>query len=199
MEKLFIYIIKFIYKFEFKNYLKKINFLLEKNLKNKFTLLDIGAADGVNNKWNIIKNKINIILVEPHKESSKKLKEKGFKVLESVLHNENNKEIKFYNTKKPLCSSFYKPNFEYLKKFPNVERFNIISENIFISKCLDDEIQDLQIRIINVLGNIIYVEDKHQFVGEYVKQIDINKYGKGIYFLEIETDNGIINKKIVLH
>lgn len=143
MEKLFIYIIKFIYKFEFKNYLKKTNFLLEKNLKNKFTLLDIGAADGVNNRWNIIKNKINIILVEPHKESSKKLKEKGFKVLESVLHNENNKEIKFYNTKKPLCSSFYKPNFEYLKKFPNVERFNIISENIFISKCLDDEIQDL--------------------------------------------------------
>ncbi|MFL2572985.1 MAG: T9SS type A sorting domain-containing protein [Flavobacteriales bacterium] len=29
--------------------------------------------------------------------------------------------------------------------------------------------------------------------------MDINKYGKGIYFLEIETDNGIINKKIVLH
>ena len=54
MEKLFLYIIKFIYKFKFKNYLKKISYLLEKNLKNKLTLLDIGAAEGVNNKWNII-------------------------------------------------------------------------------------------------------------------------------------------------
>lgn len=141
MEKLFLYIIKFIYKFKFKNYLKKISYLLEKNLKNKLTLLDIGAAEGVNTKWNIIKNRINIILVEPHKESSKKLKERGFKVLESVLHSQNNKEIKFYNTKKPTCSSFYKPNFEHLKKFSNSERFNIVSENTFISKCLDDEIQ----------------------------------------------------------
>ena len=48
------------------------------------------------------------------------------------------------------------------------------------------------------MGNVIYVEDKHQFVGEYVKQIDINKYGKGIYFLEIETHNGIINKKEII-
>ena len=80
-----------------------------------------------------------------------------------------------------------------LSVYPNPSR------DIFNVNFISDEIQDLQIRIINVLGNVIYVEDKHQFVGEYVKQIDINKYGKGIYFLEIETDNGIINKKIVLH
>ena len=30
-------------------------------------------------------------------------------------------------------------------------------------------------------------------------QIDINKFGKGIYFLEIETDSGIVNKKLILH
>ena len=53
--------------------------------------------------------------------------------------------------------------------------------------------------LINVLGNVIYSEDKQQFVGEYVKQIDINKFGKGIYFLEIETDSGIVNKKLILH
>ena len=31
------------------------------------------------------------------------------------------------------------------------------------------------------------VEDLQQFVGEYVKQVDLNTYSKGIYFLEIET------------
>jgi hypothetical protein len=52
-------------------YLNKINYLLNKNLKKNFTLLDIGAAGGVNNKWNLIKNKITLILVEPNKESAK--------------------------------------------------------------------------------------------------------------------------------
>ncbi|MBG66019.1 MAG: hypothetical protein CMP73_05115, partial [Flavobacteriales bacterium] len=37
-----------------------------------------------------------------------------------------------------------------------------------------------------------------QFVGEYVKVIDLNNYSKGIYFLEIETNQGVINKKLVL-
>ena len=57
----------------------------------------------------------------------------------------------------------------------------------------------MKIRIINVLGNVIYTEDKQQFVGEFVKQVDLDKYGKGIYFLEIETERGIINKKLILH
>ena len=37
-----------------------------------------------------------------------------------------------------------------------------------------------------------------QFVGEYVKSVYLNNYSKGIYFLEIETDLGIINKKLIL-
>ena len=80
-----------------------------------------------------------------------------------------------------------------LSVYPNPTR------DIFNVNFISDEIQDLQIRIINVLGNVIYSEDKQQFVGEYVKQIDINKFGKGIYFLEIETDSGIVNKKLILH
>ena len=144
MEKIFIYIVKFFYKIKFNIYLKNIKLLLNNNLKKKFTLLDIGAADGVNNKWNIINNNINIILVEPHKESAKKLKSNGFNVIESVLHSENDKEIKFYNTKKPLCSSFYKPNLDHLGKFSDIDRFNIVSEDIFVSKCLDTEIKNFE-------------------------------------------------------
>ncbi len=144
MEKIFIYIVKFFYKIKFNIYLKNIKLLLNNNLKKKFTLLDIGAADGANNKWNIINNNINIILVEPHKQSAKKLKSNGFNVIESVLHSENDKEIKFYNTKKPLCSSFYKPNLDHLGKFSDIDRFNIVSEDIFVSKCLDTEIKNFE-------------------------------------------------------
>jgi len=61
-----------------------------------------------------------------------------------------------------------------------------------------DKIQDLGIRILNLVGAEVYREDKQQFIGEYTKQINLNKYGKGIYFLEIETNNGIVNKKLIL-
>jgi FkbM family methyltransferase len=141
MEKYFIYIVKLFYKSSFKSYLKKINFLLDTNLKKNFTLLDIGAADGINEKWNIISKKSNIILVEPHKESAKKLRDKGLNIIESVLGSEDNKEIKFYSTKKATCSSFYKPNFNHLNKFSEKDRFEIVSEDLFISNSLDTEIK----------------------------------------------------------
>ena len=140
MEKFFIYIVKFFYKFNFQNYLKRISYLLDKNLNQKFTLLDIGAANGANGRWNIISDKLTSILVEPHKESAKDLKLQGLEVIESVLHSEDSKEIKFYSTRKPMCSSFYKPNFDHLKNFLNKERFEIVSESTFSTKTLDSEI-----------------------------------------------------------
>ena len=140
MEKYFLYIVKILYKLSSRNHLKKISYLLNKNLNQKFTLLDIGAANGANGRWNIISDKINTILVEPHKESAKNLKEQGLEVIESVLHSENDKQIKFYSTRKATCSSFYKPNFNHLKNFLDKERFEIVSEDTFSSKTLDSEI-----------------------------------------------------------
>tara|TARA_B100000787_G_scaffold168526_1_gene157454 strand:+ start:419 stop:1354 length:936 start_codon:yes stop_codon:yes gene_type:complete len=140
MEKYFLYIVKILYKLSSRNHLKKISYLLNKNLNQKFTLLDIGAANGANGRWNIVSDKLITILVEPHKESAKVLKQQGLEVIESVLHSEDDKEIKFYNTRKPMCSSFYKPNFDHLKNFSDKERFEIISEDTFISKTLDTEI-----------------------------------------------------------
>ena len=31
-----------------------------------------------------------------------------------------------------------------------------------------------------------------------VKQIDLATYTRGVYFLEITTDNGVVNKKLIL-
>jgi len=41
-------------------------------------------------------------------------------------------------------------------------------------------------------------EDLQQFIGEYTKQIDLSNNAKGIYFLEITTNNGVVNKKLIL-
>ena len=61
-----------------------------------------------------------------------------------------------------------------------------------------EELQDLEIRIVNVIGEVLYLDDKEKFVGTYVKQINLGKKTKGIYFLEIETSGGTVNKKIIL-
>jgi hypothetical protein len=44
----------------------------------------------------------------------------------------------------------------------------------------------------NLLRYIILLVDK------YTKQIDLTNNAKGIYFLEIETNDGVINKKLIL-
>ena len=51
---------------------------------------------------------------------------------------------------------------------------------------------------MNLLGDEILKEDVQQYVGEYVKLINLNQYKKGFYLLEIITNNGTINKKLIL-
>mgnify|MGYP006072728063 FL=1 len=72
------------------------------------------------------------------------------------------------------------------------------SRDIFNISFTSQRIQDLNIKIFNSLGAEVYNENKEKFIGEYTKQITLGKFRKGIYFLEIETNNGIINKKIIL-
>jgi len=61
-----------------------------------------------------------------------------------------------------------------------------------------ETIQDLKVRILNIVGEELVNEELQQFVGEYTKQMDLSNNAKGIYFLEIETNDGVINKKLIL-
>jgi len=58
--------------------------------------------------------------------------------------------------------------------------------------------QDLRIRILNVIGEELINDKKQEFIGEYTKQINLSAYTKGVYFLEITTNNGVVNKKLIL-
>jgi hypothetical protein len=72
------------------------------------------------------------------------------------------------------------------------------TDDIFNISFVSEEIQTLSVRVLNIVGEVVYREDKQQFIGEYIKQISLDNYGKGIYFLEIETNDGVINKKLIL-
>jgi hypothetical protein len=73
----------------------------------------------------------------------------------------------------------------------------ILFSNRYVSFS-SEKVQDLKIRILNIIGEIVYDEDLYQFTGKYIKSIDLGKYEKAMYFLEIQTNDGTINKKLIL-
>ena len=80
----------------------------------------------------------------------------------------------------------------------NLDIYPNPSRDIFNISFTSEDVQDLRVRVLNVVGEEIVLEDLQQFVGEYVKPIDLNNCSKGIYLLEIETNQGVINKKLIL-
>ena len=80
----------------------------------------------------------------------------------------------------------------------NLDVYPNPSKNIFNISFSSEIMQDFKLRIINLIGAEIYTEKREGFIGEYTKRISLANYGKGIYFLEIETNNGIVNKKLIL-
>ena len=139
-------ILKKIIKFYVNKENRSIKKIINENFNSNFKMLDIGAAGDINKRWSIIKDKISIFLVEPHPESANELKQKGVKVIERFLYEEEGKNIKFYQTKKKTNSGFLKPNLVHLKKFPDLERYNI-EETVDVStSTLDNEIKKMNVK-----------------------------------------------------
>ncbi len=80
----------------------------------------------------------------------------------------------------------------------NLEVYPNPSKDIFNVSFVSEDIQNLEVRVLNLIGEVIYTEGLEQFVGEYTKSINLSNYTKGVYFLEITTNDGVVNKKIVL-
>jgi hypothetical protein len=80
----------------------------------------------------------------------------------------------------------------------NLEIYPNPSRDIFNVSFTSDTKQNLKVRILNVIGEELINENLEQFIGEYTKAIDLATYTKGVYFLEIEMGDGVINKKLIL-
>ncbi len=91
--------------------------------------------------------------------------------------------------------------------FPTlINEFGISSLNIFPNPSRDvfnvtftsDNKQSIEVRVVNLVGEIIFTENLENFVGEYIHSFNLGDYSKGVYLLELDTDNGIVNKKLIL-
>ena len=79
-----------------------------------------------------------------------------------------------------------------LEVYPNPSR------DIFNVSFTSEKAQTINVKVINVIGEVVYTENLEEFTGQYTNIVDMNNQPKGVYFLEITTNTGGINKKIVL-
>ncbi|MGQ0827978.1 MAG: glycosyl hydrolase [Bacteroidota bacterium] len=61
------------------------------------------------------------------------------------------------------------------------------------------EQSDIEITVINTLGQVVYSEHINNFSGELKKEIDLCKKAEGMYYLKIRNGKKLINQKIVLN
>ncbi|MFI5222147.1 MAG: T9SS type A sorting domain-containing protein, partial [Bacteroidia bacterium] len=58
--------------------------------------------------------------------------------------------------------------------------------------------QNIEISLVNVLGQKMYGEKINVFAGPFSKQINVSDLSKGIYFMEVKTGNGSKKMKVVI-
>ncbi len=118
------------------------------------TIMDIGAADGVKNEWDEIQNmtELKMVLFEPDDRSYDELisdNKKNTKIYNAAL-GAKNESVNIYLTRKPQCSSLLLPNRNYLDRFPNKERWDIVKTVKVKVKPLDE--------FKNLIGNVDFIK-----------------------------------------
>ena len=79
-----------------------------------------------------------------------------------------------------------------IRIFPN-PTFGVA--NIFFTVSIP---QELNVRILNLLGEEVSQDLLSQYVGDYTSKINLSLNANGVYFLQIETADGLINRKLIL-
>ena len=76
----------------------------------------------------------------------------------------------------------------------NLDVYPNPSETSLTYRLLPEEAQTMTVKVVNMIGEEIFTEELTEFVGQYTQVIDMNTQPKGVYFLEITTSTGGINK-----
>lgn len=134
----FLYIFKYIDLLNDKIFINKVK-KLPKIID--ISLIDIGSSYDIQPRWKKIKKILNYYGFEPNKDLHNDLKNKNsdcynYNVYPYLISNEK-KKINLNVCKDPGVSSILKPNLNYLSKFRDAERFQIIKEITLEASSID--------------------------------------------------------------
>ena len=98
--------------------------------------------------------------------------------------------------------------FLYVSEIPNGinEVFNSISLSIFPNPTKKDftitmditKAKDMELKLFDITGKVLWQESVKVKPGKFTKTVDMSQFAKGIHTLQLISDEGIINRKIVL-
>lgn len=175
-------------------------------LPNGLTLLDIGAAGGIQPRWKTVRKSIDYIGVEPDRRSREELEKetrsRSTHILDSFAWDKE-EEIGFNLCRKPTASSAYKPNRKLLDLYPDAQRFDIVQKELIAAEPLYQKLSSRKIDFIKLdiqggelnalrglgdkIDGCLGVEVEVEFSAMYNSQPlfdDVNRFllGKGFYF-----------------
>lgn len=91
-----------------------------------------------------------------------------------------------------IQTSKKEPEFDYIKFYPNPSDDAINIQFQMTKKA------DAEVKISNMLGQVIFNEELKDFSGEYNKAINLKDHGKGTYILQISQGKRITTRKIIV-
>ncbi len=83
-------------------------------------------------------------------------------------------------------------------KIKNVNIYPNPSKNIFNFSFFSEINQDITIEIIDFLGKVIFVDIKKDLLGKTSITLDLSENEKGIYLVKLKTNEGMLNKRLIL-
>lgn len=141
-----------------KAYSKKINALIkELGIETGISLVDVGAAGDIHQRFKYIEKHLNYHGFEPDKRSREELlKQKNdcrsYFLYDKIVSN-NNDEVILNLCKAPMTSSILKPNYEFLNLFDDAERVQVVKEIPFTPTTIDElEIHQIDFIKMDIQG-----------------------------------------------
>lgn len=80
----------------------------------------------------------------------------------------------------------------------NLDIYPNPSRDVFNISFSSEDYQLITVRVVSVIGKELFKETLVEFNGVYSKELDLSDMPKGVYFLELSSEKGSMNSKIVL-
>jgi len=120
---------------------------------DKFSLVDVGAAGDFDKRWKILGKRLSVVGFEPGEQEYnnlvKKKRSANIKYYNFCLADKPG-QLNFLISRLKTNSSCLKPNFEFLKRFPRVERFDVIDEVSLPANDLDTVLSSERVDFIKL-------------------------------------------------
>ena len=140
-------------------------------LQDPIIIVDVGFKGGLQNKWLVLKENLDIIGFEPNKEEYDLLqKDDSYSMLFNTALWNKKTNINFYVTRADRLCSCLEPNRKLIDEFPESERFDVLSKRVLPADTLD-----------NVLINSTQEKGGDVIQPDFVK---LDTQGTELYILE---------------